>query len=240
MSRSVLGVICFILRMATFIDAVGTPRPTDPAHTVTLGFLQIYNDADNQWTPETADTFASYDLDAIELKIAVELAVQDVNNNVYEELLGRKILEGYSLEIDSRNTYYERNMAYHTAQIMIDPAHNPAPPPIILGLAGFAEADGVLAATQPYQTPVISPFVSTPSLSATYPNYQRLCATDQIEMWALMALCNSFNWKKVVAIVSEQHDAIFALFTVTISFHHLCDSFGQLAEVFAAFVLAVQ
>ena len=138
----------------------------------------------------------------MEMHAARALAVRDLNSGKFANL-GVDFLTNYTVVIDFRNSLYSLTETASLAVQMMDSLHNPAVPAVITGFVGYDEAVQATVSSQPYQMPLLTSFVSTPSLTANYPNFNRYCVTDETEADALLAVFATFKWKLVATIYNS-------------------------------------
>lgn len=151
---------------------------------------------------ETSQNLTGYQSTAMEMLTACRIAIDSINSDSFAGF-GVEILSGYTLELDVRNTYYNGIQAAAATTALLDASHNTAPPPVVIGMVGYDEASSVASAAQPFQTPLITHFISTSSLTNTYPNFNRYCSTDMIEAFALLSIINTFSWKNIAIIYNN-------------------------------------
>jgi len=200
-----LFVLLFFSRTFAFEShataAATTARANDTAHTIRLPVLQFYATSAPKSAAEAANRTLA-EIASHELLVAAQIAVDDINNDRYAAL-GNNPLPGYTLELQIIETGGDASQVLWAMSHLLDPQHNPTPPLLILGLLDSTEAEAVLAASQPWQTPVLTWMVSEPSLSAMYPNLNRYVATDMFAGLAALAMFNAMGWKSVSAIYTN-------------------------------------
>lgn len=170
-------------------------RLTDPAHTITIGFIQSLASNGN---PLDVSESAG---EGRELLAAVQMAISDINSNKMADA-GIKVIESYTLKLDTRTTYGSAVMAVQQTYDMLSTTAKPNPP-LILGFQQDTEATAAGAASQPYQAPLLTASISAPSLTSSFPNILRYGLTDQSAAMATLTICNAFEWKNLAVIYND-------------------------------------